>query len=90
MLTDKGLATDEDREDIRKCDEYRKNHTACIGSRICEKCNHLISDTICLCVPIFTCPNCSHKNGEWFAKITNDLTNFKKSLESDSAVIKIY
>lgn len=71
MLYDRGLQTP---EQIKKYHEYMDIRgksilngtfaTACVGERLCENCNHLISDSICLCVGVFTCPNCGFKNGK--------------------------
>lgn len=38
-------------------------NTGCIGQRECKKCGSIITGT-CLCLPIFTCPNCGFENGE--------------------------
>lgn len=64
MLFDKGLATEKDRDNIKASIEYRKTHTACMDRAICQGCFHLIVDSICMCLPIFTCPNCGFENGE--------------------------
>lgn len=71
MLKDLGLQTPEQIEKFNKfLVEGRSQHSGCISSRICEKCSHLISDSLCLCVPVFECPNCGHQNGKNFMKIT--------------------
>lgn len=38
--------------------------TGCISTKACEGCGHLITDSVCLCVGIFTCPNCGYENGQ--------------------------
>jgi hypothetical protein len=38
-------------------------YTACISTLACEHCYALISDSICLCIGNFTCPNCDKENG---------------------------
>lgn len=43
----------------------------CIGERVCESCHHLISDT-CMCIGVFTCPNCGFKNGAAIAKLIDE------------------
>ena len=67
MLYDKGLLTGEELVSFRAYENKRNasypTWTGCISARICSNCNHLISDSICLCNPIFICPNCQHKNG---------------------------
>lgn len=48
----------------KKITDYRveainKNyHPGCVGSRACENCFHVISDSICMCMGMPTCPNC--------------------------------
>lgn len=68
MLYDRGLQTEKqikEHEDFfsRRFTGQWQGH-GCISSRICEKCKHLISDSICLCVGVFTCPNCQFENGQ--------------------------
>lgn len=51
----------------RKIYEFRANtkgHPGCIGNLACENCFRVVSDLICLCVGIFTCPNCNFENGK--------------------------
>lgn len=61
MLYDKGLATP---EQIKQYKEYRHDFAnGCISSLLCENCNHIISDSICLCACYFVCPNCKTENG---------------------------
>lgn len=69
MLYDNGLATQGDRDRL-------ENHIAgCINRRICSKCGHLISDSLCLCIGVFTCPNCGYENKQG----TKAKGNFAKS-----------
>lgn len=65
MLYDKGLATPEYKENQKRflAERASGQWSGCIGELICEKCDHIIADSICLCVGIFTCPNCGHRNG---------------------------
>ena len=65
MLYDKGPTTPEQIEAHRRFESSRllSGHHGCISSRICVKCHHLISDSICLCAGFFECPNCGHENG---------------------------
>lgn len=70
MLTDLGLQTP---EQIKIYDDFNKARTqgmlngtwpgGCVDKAICEKCKHLIQDSLCLCSGAFTCPNCGYKNG---------------------------
>ena len=80
MLFDLGLQTE---EQIAKHKEmlsrrFDGSNVGCISQRICENCNHLISDSICLCVPCFICPNCKFENGQ----------NIKKMVEESNKNIK--
>lgn len=71
MLYDLGLQTEEQiknhKEELdRRFNPFNPNYYnsgGCVGSRVCEKCKHLISDSICLCVGVFVCPSCGFKNG---------------------------
>lgn len=50
----------------RKIYDYRCSvvgHPGCIGELACTGCYHVISDSICLCVGVFTCPKCGASNG---------------------------
>lgn len=49
-----------------RCDYVAKGgpgSPGCIGELACEHCFHVISDSICLCVGVFTCPKCGAENG---------------------------
>lgn len=47
-----------------RCEAMAKSyHTGCISALACEHCYHVISDSICLCVGVFTCPKCGADNG---------------------------
>ncbi len=74
MLYDRGLQTleqiKEHREGLKK--RGSGSHHGCISSLICDNCNHLISDSICLCIGIFTCPNCGFRNGKELEKIMEE------------------
>lgn len=80
MLTDLGLQTEEQIKQRQNDDKTRYEQMlkgvstgwGCVGTRICENCKHLISDSICLCIPVFTCPNCQFKNGEDVSKAIRD------------------
>lgn len=70
MLSDRGLQTE---EQIKAHEEFLRTRFSnglhgCISERICEKCKHLISDSICLCIGCFICPNCGHENGKSIAE----------------------
>jgi hypothetical protein len=41
----------------------------CIATLACEHCFALITDSICLCVSVFYCPECGKRNG----KTTNEM-----------------
>lgn len=80
MLYDKGLATQKIKDDILAIEEYRaRGGGGCISSRICEKCNHLISDSICLCLPYFVCPNCGFENGVRIKEGIKNIREFRSS-----------
>ncbi len=38
-------------------------HPGCVGALACTNCYHVISDSVCLCIGVFDCPNCGTKNG---------------------------
>ncbi len=38
-------------------------HPGCIRALACVHCYRLISDSVCLCIGCFTCPNCGKENG---------------------------
>ena len=44
-----------------------KSGAGCVGSRACTKCGAINSGT-CLCMGIFTCVNCQHKNEPAYLK----------------------
>lgn len=90
MLYDKGLATPEQIEKYNNFMSARSkgilNGTwpgGCVDSAICEKCNHLIVDSLCLCGGRFTCPNCGTKNGEKFINIIPQFSNKLDFVNSD-------
>lgn len=39
-------------------------HPGCVSALACVHCYHVISDSICLCIGVFTCPKCGKQNGE--------------------------
>ncbi len=84
MLTDLGLQTEEQIQKRKRHDQIRYDEMlngvsrGCVGTRICENCNHLISDSICLCSPIFTCPNCNFENGK---DLRNNTSNQVETLK---------
>ena len=47
----------------------------CISTLPCEKCFALITDSICLCVGCFVCPECKHQNGVPFVPSKEKPTN---------------
>ena len=73
MLKDLGLQTEEQIKAHNDC--LSKRDRGCVSSRICENCKHLISDSICLCIGIFTCPNCNFRNGAKFEEQIDKLKN---------------
>lgn len=70
MLYDAGLATEEDK---RILNGPRVHSGGCIDRRVCEKCSHIIVDSICLCIPCFTCPNCGFENGAWVKEMNKQI-----------------
>ncbi len=91
MLSDKGLATEEDYKRFEAVQEYRKHHTTCVGFRICENCKHVISDSICLCIGIFTCPNCNFENGSKIKSMMETAReNNIRGFRADSLIIDDY
>ena len=82
MLYDRGLQTAEQIREHKKelsrrfnsLDPNRYISGGHIGSLICDGCNHLISDSICLCAGVFTCPNCGFENGKL---IKQSIENFR-------------
>lgn len=68
MLYDRGLQTPEQIRDYYKWQSKLgtpgHERSGCISARLCENCFHLISDSICLCIPYFICPNCGFENGK--------------------------
>ena len=42
--------------------DYRSKYGGCISSRPCMNCYKIISDSICLCINYFKCPDCGHIN----------------------------
>jgi len=54
-------ATDYDR---RIADWFGKLGSGCVSTRPCYNCFSLISDSICLCMPVFECPKCGYENGK--------------------------
>lgn len=78
MLYDKGERTPEQVKAFKKSMSVRAASLldgtfpgGCIDSAICEGCNHLIVDSLCLCSQSFTCPNCGYKNGPIITTISN-------------------
>lgn len=59
----------------QKIAEFRGNAIAegfscgCVSTRACEGCKSLITDSICLCIPSFICPECGFDNGEEYREI---------------------
>ncbi len=50
-----------------RCDAAQKQgggSPGCIGALACVHCYHVISDSICLCIGVFTCPKCGKGNGK--------------------------
>lgn len=69
MLKDLGVLDEDSLKSYKQLLNYRKNSIlsgqsfGCISSLVCDGCNHLISDGICLCAGYFVCPNCGTENG---------------------------
>lgn len=71
MLYDKGLASPEQIKQLEESNDRwlesvinGARSTGCISSRLCKNCKHIISDSICMCIGHFICPNCSFENGK--------------------------
>ncbi len=68
MLTDLGKLSDEKLKAYQQSEADRLvtilggGNIGCIGALPCKSCNHLISDSICLCSRYFVCPNCGTEN----------------------------
>lgn len=62
----------------------------CVGSRACEKCGAINSGT-CLCMGIFTCSNCQHKNEPAYLKKFKKLpiVDYRSSLPEPEQNYKI-
>jgi hypothetical protein len=82
MLSDLGLATAEQKEAQQQFLDKRSSsgHHGCISERICEKCDHIISDSICLCIGAFTCPNCGHENEQTLKFVADGLITHPQSI----------
>lgn len=67
LTTGKQLTIEEAKEYNRQIWDYRSKAivdgtpTGCISTLACENCGILVSDSICLCMGIFTCPNCEYE-----------------------------
>ena len=47
----------------RDLNEFRsKNYGGCVSTRACESCGALVNDSLCLCIGLFTCPECHQDN----------------------------
>lgn len=68
MLTDLGLQTEEqiknynDSCNRRAKDLLNGSWHGCVSTFLCKNCNHLFSDSICLCAGLGVCPNCKFDN----------------------------
>ena len=60
-------------------------NVGCIDSLACVYCYHVISDSICLCSGMFTCPNCGKSNGKLPSTIANNsiITNLISSVDTE-------
>lgn len=82
MLTDLGLPDEEyykrERDYKEWCNKqpqpFFPQKQGCISERICEGCGHRISDSICLCIGVFTCPNCKFENGQFYKDLMKQLS----------------
>ncbi len=65
-----------------RCDAITKHyHPGCVGSLACIHCYHVISDSTCLCIGIFTCPKCGKGNGKVMLPTTTGSTLFGASFQ---------
>jgi hypothetical protein len=69
MLTDLGLQTEEQIKSYNDSRSRRANSMldgtfpgGCVSTALCTNCNHLFSDSICCCVGLGVCLNCSFDN----------------------------
>lgn len=64
MLTDLGLQTQEqiDRHKDFMKSRINGNSWGCVSTALCKNCNHLFSDSICLCSGLGVCLNCGFDN----------------------------
>lgn len=65
MLTvNKIISIEEAKKYNQDLEKFRNNpaHFGCVSTRACENCGALVSDSICLCIGLFTCPNCNKDN----------------------------
>ena len=91
MLKDLGLATEEqiktesERLNWIKSPEVR----GCISTRICSNCHHLISDSICLCIGYFMCPNCKFENGKEILKLRKSIPLIGNPIQFQTLGIKL-
>lgn len=80
MLKDLGLATAEQIKSHKDFFSNWRGQHGCVSSAICKNCNHLISDSLCLCSGVFICPNCGIKNGyNTETKLNSDSLYFEPS-----------
>src|SRR3990167_9652616 len=56
----------EAKEYNKKVYEAKGKWGGCISTLACQNCGSLVSDSICLCMGIFICPQCNYNNGEGF------------------------
>lgn len=68
-LYDTGKTVDNPDQFEKENSETNKKYGGCVGERACYGCGAIIADTICLCIGVFTCPRCGHKNTPNFSKV---------------------
>ncbi len=69
--------TEDPKEYNRKIAEFCTSgkSSGCVSARACEGCSAIIADSICLCSPSFTCPECNFENGVEYKKM---IASFKQ------------
>lgn len=55
----------------------------CTSTLPCERCFALITDSICLCLGRFVCPECKHQNGKPFAPFEEKSINKEKIAKTE-------
>ncbi len=63
MLSHSNTHVEDPVEYNRKINEFRAQPGSygCVGTRACEGCGVLVSDSICLCIGAFDCPKCGYQ-----------------------------